>query len=243
MKSKYVNFWVIALCFLPNALIGSVLVSSPYKNIVFQPQFNWANHTCTQQGTGSFIKTSSGCIIGVTSAHFINFSGPKLLKVDWLDIRTKKTIATSVKSWGMPGHEGCYNPLDLRSDYILMIIEGNVHSQNILEIDLRNLVEIGERIWFPNKNPKEHRGYDLIEGTISEVKNTHLIVVLDQIIDLQSRSGTPIISQCTGKVIGILTGGGEKNGNTFLYLVPSLAIYRMLLEAQQFPLLQDVIGK
>lgn len=230
---------LLTLCFLPN-----VLISSPGKNIVFQPQFKWANHTCTQQGTGSFLKTPTGKVIGLTSAHFINFSGPKLLQVDWLDIRTKKTIATSVKSWGAPGCEGSYHPLDLRSDYMLMVIEGNICSESLLEIDHRNATEVGERIWFPNKNAEAFFGYDLIEGTITEVKNTHIIVLLDQSIDLQSRSGTPILSQTTGKVIGILTGGEDlKNTSTTLYLAPSPPIYRALLEAKHYPLLQDVVGQ
>ncbi len=212
----------------------SLYLKCECKQIVYQPQFRWSDGTCTQQGTGSFIRGPKGKILGLTSAHFINFSGPQLLEIDWLDMRTKNSIATSMKSWGMPGREGSYHPLDLRSDYLLTIVEGTIDPQNILELDEGNSIA-GERVWFPNKTPL---GCELIEGSITEVAETHLLVTLDTTIDLQSRSGTPIISQNSGKVVGILTGGG----NHLLYLAPSSNIYKAMVEAHSFPLLKDVIG-
>lgn len=227
----------------PNALTCASFSPSygdPYKKIILQPQFKWSDHTCTQQGTGSFIRTPDGKVVGLTSAHFINFSGSQLLEVNWLDIRTKEVIATSVKSWGLPGREGSYNPLDLRPDYLITLIEDAIDTQNVLEIDDRNIIEEGERIWFPNKNALVPLGYDLLEGKVSVVADTHLLVILDNTTDLQARSGSPIISQKTGKVIGIIAGG-DKTGSC-LFLTPASSIYKALVEARTYPLLKNVIG-
>lgn len=233
---------ILLICLLTfsSLRINATEMPSPSLKLV-QPQFKWANQTCTHQGTGSFIQSPNGAPIGLTSAHFINFSGPQLLTIEWLDMRTKKPIATSVSSWGMPGHEGDYSSLDLRSDYLLTVVEGPVDPQNLLELELAN-IEVGERIWFPNKNAKAPQGYDLIEGSVTEATGTYLLITLDRVVDLQSRSGSPILSQRTGKVIGILTGGNKKNNHSIIFLTPSSSIYKALLEAQQYPLLRDVVG-
>jgi hypothetical protein len=233
---------LLILFFLPKMVMG-ITTQGPSKAIVFQPQFKWANQTWTEQGTGSFIRGEKGAVIGLTSAHFIDFSGPRLIEVSWLDIRTKKGIATSVNCWGMPGKEGCYDPLDLRSDYILMLIEGTIDPGSLLSLDERSGPEVGERVWFPNKNPRAALGFDLIDGKVSKACDTHLEITLNQGIDLQTRSGTPILSQLTGKVIGILTGGGKINDKTLLYLAPGRSLYQALHEAQQQPLLHEVVGE
>lgn len=139
-------FLVFFICFLPSELISNSLISeqnNTYETIVFQPQFRWRDGSCTLQGTGCFMKASNGKVIGMTSAHFINFSGPKLLEVNWLDIRTQKRVATTVQSWGLPGRKGCYEPMDLRSDYLLLLMEGDIYPQSILEMDDRRVLEIG----------------------------------------------------------------------------------------------------
>jgi hypothetical protein len=223
------------ICFLPHELMAALNFS---EAIVFQPEMKWEDGSKTRQGTGSFVKTPNGKLVGMTSAHFIDFSGPKLLEVDWLDIKTEKPIAISVKSWGVPGREGSYDPLDLRSDYLLLLMEGDIASKTILEIDSRTSIAVGERVWFPNKNAKAKAGYDLIEGKVTKANEAYLLVKLEKEVDLQSRSGTPIISQSTEKVIGILTGCEDAE----LYLAPGHSIYSALLKTQQPLWLKDVVG-
>lgn len=237
---------ILILCsfILFGVVDGSITISknSFDENMVVQPQFLWANHTCTQQGTGSIIRAPNGLMIGLTSAHFINFCGPQLIEVQWLDVKTGKPIARSLKSYGMPGYEGSYDPLDLRSDYFLLVVEGNLESQRVFELDNRSAVEVGERIWFPDKNVTANSGNRLIGGTLSKTSAEYLLVTLDESIDLQSRSGTPIISQHTGKVIGILVGGDKEN-KKLLYIAPGLSILKTLIEVQQCFLLRDVVGQ
>lgn len=228
---KYILL-LLAICFCP-------LYAAP---IVFQPEFKWKDGSTSQLGTGSFIRAPNGKIIGLTSAHFIDFSGPLLLEVEWLDIKTNKAIASSRKSWGMPGRQGSHEPLDLRSDYLLLLMEKEVSSQSILEMDQRTDLPIGERIWFPNKNATAKEGYDLIEGKTHKTGAAYITIKLDKKIDLQSRSGTPVISQSTGKVIGILTSC-DNTDTTLLYLAPGLSIYKGLLKAKQPLFLQDVVGQ
>ncbi len=56
------------------------------------------------------------------------------------------------------------------------------------------------------------------------------------------QSGSPVISQETGKVIGTVAGSSG-NGGRVLLLAPSYAILKALSKDDDFPLLRDVIGK
>ncbi len=223
-------------------LLAQVRLAQADDSIVFQPKFEWADSTTTHQGTGSFVRAPNGSVVALTSAHFINFFGPKLVQASWLDIKTKQPIATFTCSWGIPGREGCYAPMDLRSDYLMLVVEGEIPATSVLEIDDREIAEVDERVWFPNKNPQAPLGYERIDGKITEAQNGYSIVILDTKIDLTTRSGTPVVSAKTGKVIGILTGGGEKNCKTQLFLAPAHSIRKAIIDAQNHPLLQEVIG-
>ncbi len=222
----------LILCLLTYPLMAAL----PKHAIVFQPQFKWKDGLETLQGTGSFIRAPNGKVIGLTSAHLIDPEGSQLLEVDWLDIKTEKPVAIFLKSWGVPGDGGSDEPLDVRSDYLLLLFEGDICPQNVLELDDRSEIGVGERVWFPNKNAEAKEGYDRIEGEVAEVDPAYLTIKLDKQVDLQSRSGSPFISQSTGKVIGILARADE----SFLYLVPGSAIYNALSEKRKPLLLQDI---
>ena len=69
-------------------------------------------------------------------------------------------------------------------------------------------------------------------------------MVLSDNIDLNSRSGTPVLSENTGKIIGILTGGGcNRECKTYLYLAPASSIHQALMNAREYPFLREVVGK
>jgi hypothetical protein len=206
--------------------------------IVFQPLFKWADGSVTQQGTGCLIRAPNGHILGLTSAHFINFQGPTLEEVEWLDVKTKQPIATSRESWGRPGHEGTYNPLDLRSDYLLLAMTTRCSPPPLLELDPRQKADLREPIWFPNKV-----SYKSIAGTVTTVCPEYILVTLEAKTDLQSCSGTPIISQRTGKIIGILTGGDAMGQTPLIFCAPSYPIYQAMLNANHCFPLKEVVGR
>jgi hypothetical protein len=64
-------------------------------------------------------------------------------------------------------------------------------------------------------------------------------IQLDNPIVLQSQSGTPIISQYTGKVIGLLTWGRAR----IIGIAPSKPIQDAISEEKDRYILEDVVGK
>jgi hypothetical protein len=96
-------------------------------------------------------------------------------------------------------------------------------------------------MWFPNKSPQAELGYVVVEGTAVEADPKHSVVLVDQGIQLVSQSGSPIVSQKSGQVIGTLSPGGKAPRQTVLVLAPANGILKALAEANEFRLLNDAI--
>lgn len=220
-------------------------IAPPKHPILFQPKFYWADPKESHNGTGFIAKAPNGKQVGITSAHFLRLDGLPLLKASWLDVRTMQPIATFTKSWGRPGNSGIVTPthVDLRSDYLLLVDETAVPVESVLELDERELPVVGERIWFPNKNPQADLGYELVEGHVTIATAYFIAVALDAPVTLQSQSGSPIISRTSGGVIGTLSRGAAGKQSQELFLAPVHPISKVLRESALLFSLEDVIGK
>lgn len=231
---------------LPVVKIGTTapLAKLLDQPILFQPVFLWADSKETRQGTGFLVKAPNGKVSGVTSAHFIDFDGQPLKKAAWVDIRTKKHVIRFTKSYGMPGDGGTSNifKIDLRSDYLVLSGEMEVPDNLLLQLDERVSPEVGERVFFPNKDSNQAIGFQIVGGQVSEANPGYYIVELDTAVTMQSQSGSPIISQSTGKVIGTLSRSSGKETRT-LHLTPSSSILETMKSSVEFPELEKVIGK
>ena len=104
----------------------------------------------------------------------------------------------------------------------------------VLELDPRTTIEAGERIWFHDKDGMAAEDYEIVEGYVQRATPMEYEVVLDREIHLQSQSGSPVISQSTGKVIGTLSAG-NRFGGRLLFLAPSCAILKALTRDDDFP--------
>lgn len=213
------------------------------RAILYQPVLHWADGTKTHQGTGFFSKTSTNQIVAITCAHLIDVNGPELVKAEWLDLATDKSVATMTRCWGNPGSEGTDEPLDIRFDYLIMPATEPVDPGLLLELDSRAKPNFGERVWFPNKGAATKTGFEIIEGTVLEVEAGYVLVLLDKKVKTASRSGTPIISQDTGKVVGLFAKSGEADGKTAVGLTPIPEILKGLDKDQATPFLKEVTGK
>ena len=216
----------------------------PDRPVLFQPMLVWDGAEPTTQGTGFFAKAPGGKVAAVSSAHFINFDGPPLREARWLDLKTGKPVATFDKSWGKPGSPGTMKPqIDLRPDHWVMPAAGDAAARAALELDDRPQPKVGERVWFPDKDQDSPLGFSVIEGTVVEADPKYSAIRLSHNIQLQSQSGSPVISQETGKVIGALSRGGEHEGRSIIVLAPAASLVKVLSDSKLQPPLREVIGK
>jgi hypothetical protein len=245
---RAVGFIILFLCSLAGVenvnSAALAALSPPNTPILFQPLFIWQAYAPSRQGTGFFARAPDGRVVAVTSAHLVDPQGPALLEARWLDLRTGNPVAVLTRSWGPPGKGGTDTPTsDLRSDYLLLPVQVPIPPDQVLELDPRPTPEIQERVWFPNKDQSAPLGYRLVAGAVAAAAVKCLTVILDQPIALTSQSGSPIISQTTGRVIGTLSRGGRERGRTVLLLTPAAALLKALTGHQAIPLLRQVIGR
>jgi iron-sulfur cluster assembly accessory protein len=229
---------------VPARTAPSAPAGPPQGTVVFQPMFVWADGTTTLQGTGFFAAAPGGRVAAVTSAHLINKDGPRLLEARWINVRSGDTAATFSSSWGTPGDGGRTEPQpDLRLDYLLFPATKAPDRAAVLEFDPRPKPTVGERIHFPNKDESADPGHKWVEGAVSEADEKFVTVLLDQKIHLQSQSGSPVISQATGKVIGTLSRARQDRERTVLTLAPAGGMVTALASQPTNLPLRDVIGR
>lgn len=220
-------------------------VAPPTGQLVFQPRFQFADGDVTHQGTGFVVAASDGTPVGVTSAHFLDFEGAPMLSAEWLAVLTDEEVFQFTHSLGAPGDGGQVGPteFDLRRDYFIVVgDENNFAVCKPLELDDRPLPNVGERVWLPNKDPNAKDGHVLVEGKIDEVTRKYIGIELDDELRLQSQSGSPIISQQTGKVIGTLARGATEGGVTYLRLCPTEGIANLIRTETAKIKLQNAVG-
>jgi hypothetical protein len=217
--------------------------SPPAGGLICQPTFHFEGGDSTQQGTGFFAAAADGEVLGVTSAHFIDFEGAKMVSAAWHSVEDNAVIASFTHSYGPPGNAGDELTGDMREDYLIFSGGDVATAHNVLALDERAQPEVGEPIWFPNKNASADWGHQIISGKVTETEAKFSLVTLDKYITLRSQSGSPIISQRTGKVIGTLSRGGMDRGRTVLILCPSKGILDMIAKTPGKQVLADAIGK
>lgn len=219
------------------------VASLPAGPLVYQPMFVWARGEPTYQGTGFLAHSPTNEVVGVTSAHFINFDGPTLIEAQWLEIPSYDSVLSFTHSLGRPGRAG--RGTDHRTDYLILtgVRELELSKRPILELDPRAHPDIGERVWLPNKNDVAPDGYVQVEGTVVETSETYATILFDEYFELQSQSGSPLISQQTGKVIGTLASGGEQSGHVYVLTAPSASILAAMSGAGERYELRVVVGK
>jgi hypothetical protein len=222
---------------------AATTIAAPRGQLLYQPNFFWSDGEETAQGTGFFVKAPSGKLVAVTSAHFIDADGPALLKAEWQTIDGNELAATLTKSWGPPGKLG-RSQFDQRRDYLLFPAEPDIEVPHVFEFDPRPRVEDEELIWFVDKDgSKSAADQRVVSGSVTLESPLALIIELDEPIKLQSQSGSPFISQKTGKVIGILSSATQDGDRVKLIAAPVKKMVEQLQDESLFPELRTVIGK
>lgn len=225
------------------AATAAPMMPAPRGQLLYQPNFYWSDGEETAQGTGFFVKAPSGKLAAVTSAHFIDPDGPALVKAQWQTIDGEKLVATLSKSWGPPGKLG-RSKFDQRRDYLLFPVTEEIQVPTVLELDPRPRVQDGELVWFVDKDGSTSAADQrVVSGSVTLESPLALVIELDEEIKLQSQSGSPFISQETGKVIGILSSAGQDGDRLKLIAAPVKKMVEQLQDESAFPELRTVIGK
>jgi len=204
---------------------GDKRVEAPAGKLIYQPMLTWDTGEPTFQGTGFLVKTPDGEVVGVTSAHFVDFDAKALIKVDYMSVTNGRSVAAFDKLLGAVGkgfEAGPGEELgDAGADFLLFTADNVPTGLRPLELDTRDRLEKREPVWLVNKDAMQPPGYELLEGYLHSADRDCVYAVFEPAFELRSQSGSPVISQRTGKVVGVLAAGGSQDDQTGIYLTPA----------------------
>jgi hypothetical protein len=228
---------------------------APSGRVIFNQHFTKVGDPLAESiGTGFFARSPAGEIVAITSMHFLEIDGPAYELVTWTDAKNQPVTESSA-AFGTPGNLPDWDAdfKDFRKDYLILKLSKVPENIEVLELDDRAKPEArskennetGEPIWFPYR-AQGASGSRWIQGDVSIARRGMIIVILKNAKDLefQGCSGSPVLSQRTGKVIGILSSGGDVLGQTVIQLAPIPGVLKALKLAedkQNFPALRDVV--
>lgn len=187
-------------------------------SLLFQPVLVWADDSVTVQGTGFTVEHPRGTF-AVTSSCFVVPSEIPLRRVAFGSLPGLDKLGTVREAWGPMGPCASDSADDMRDDYLVMPIEAIAGLQR-LQLDPRDELPVGEAVWLPDKSDATAVGHVVRTGRITRSSLGVIEVALDQPITLESQAGSPVLSQVSNRVLGILAGASSEAGER-LYLAPA----------------------
>lgn len=212
-------------------------VPPPNRPFLFQPLWYWQQGDQTLQGSGFAVKTDDGRIVGVTAAAYLQRDRRDApTAVAWLPLVAPNQPWTSRRRLGESGHAGTSQPLDVRGDLNLFVLEGEMPAQHLLSPPSGEPARIGQRLWFPEKDFGAKLGYRWLEGEILATEPGCLVARLDTAVANGSQPGSPVFSQDNGTLIGMVVRLAEEEKHTLVFINPLERLNGLLQSAATQPM-------
>ena len=160
---------------------GITQIPPPNQPFLFQPLWYWREGDQTLQGSGFVVQTADKRLVGVTAAAYLT-SGDRgnPVAVAWLPVTNPTQVLSSRQRLGAEGGKGQEDPLDVRDDLNLFLLEGTLPATQRLQPPSGDPPQVGARIWFADKDFKEKLGYRWREGEIQATEPGCLVARLDK---------------------------------------------------------------
>ncbi len=188
-------------------------------------------------GRGFLLRLPGGKIIGVTTAHSLSFnSQPSLRSIALAQGEWSRPVIEFDALHGEPGTARTGE--DMTIDYVLLDapLDRPIDPALILSPDPRGLPEAGERVMLYSFVDDQSR---IFQGAVLSVDPGAVWVVMDEAFDPSGLSGSPFLSQHTGKVIGMAIATTKRAGKVLLGLHPIGSLVEKALAALTFPKIAD----
>jgi hypothetical protein len=193
-----------------------------------------------ERSSGFLLRLSQGEIVGVTTAHSL-FQGTNRLLVG-VGLGVNGQSAPSIRSdsyYGQPGVP--FNGVDVSIDYaFLEIADQNVDPELVLTPDPRGMPQAGERVTLFSGLGDGAGGAVPWQGTILSTDPKMVMILMDpSSLDPGGMSGSPILSQHTGQVVGMAIGAAPRGGRWMIAIHPIGHLIQVVDAASGFPPIAD----
>ena len=190
--------------------------------------------------SGFLFSTPSGRVVAATTAHSVAIGNPEHLveRIAFGVAGQSGFIVEATRLHGSPG-----KPLflfgDLTTDFVLLRVDSDVDLAYVLSPDPRGSAERGEAILLYSGQGNDAGGKRILRGIVFELRKTGVWVMMDESFDPNGMSGSPMISETTGRLVGMAIASSLSGGRLFIGMHPIASLVEKAEQASDFPLLVD----
>ncbi len=191
-------------------------------------------------GCGFLLQLSNDDIVGVTTAHSLSFNNSAPLNHIAFGVANRSGyVAIFDTVWGTPGV--ARSGADMTVDYVLLKPSdmASIDRSLVLQPDPRGAPQPGERVALFSGLGNGQGGRKIFEGTVQLVDATAVLVLMDGSFDPSGLSGSPFVSEYTGRVVGMTIATSYRANRVLLALHPIGSIVRLAQSAAEFPKIKD----
>jgi hypothetical protein len=194
-------------------------------------------------GSGFLLQLEGGPVIGITTAHSLGLLGspPNVLE------KVAFSVADQPGPWvifdrlhGSPGVPR-YNE-NLVVDYVLLKFPDLAPAFDaalVLRADARGAPQPGERVVLFSGLGDGHGAPRSLRGTVLSADTLGVWVVMDEAFDAGGMSGSPLISEHTGQVVGMAMAVTYRRGHTLVGFHPIGSLVQHAQAATVFPVISE----
>lgn len=185
-------------------------------------------------GSGFLLRLSNGEIVGVTTAHSMSLGDPQhpLERVAFGIAGHTGYVAEFDTLRGDPGQPR--TGADLTVDYVLLQATGAVDSNLALAPDPRGAPQPGERVTLFSGLGDGRGGRRELGGTAQSVDPSAVWVLMDEAFEAGLMSGSPVISQHSGQVVGMAIAVSLRGNRVMIGCHPIGSIVRLTESAGKY---------
>lgn len=198
----------------------------------------WAqyqNEDYIRVGSGHLLLLESGEVVGVTTAHSVSIGNPDhLLERIALRVPGQTDLVGEFDTLrGQPGRR--LDTHDMTMDYALLLVHQPIDPALLLTPDARGAPQPGERV-----SLYSGVGGRTLEGTVQSSSDKVVWVLMDERFDPSLMSGSPLVSQHTGQVVGMAVAASPRLNRLYLGVHPVGSIVEKAQSATEFPKLVEL---
>ena len=186
---------------------------------------------------GFLLRLANGDRVGITTAHSISFAAvPPLQGVALVIGGHSAPVFVFDTLRGEPGIARTGE--DMTVDYVLLDVprDAPIDPALVIEPDPRGLPQPGERV---SMYTVLGNGPRVLTGTVQTAADQAVWVLMDDDFDPSGLSGSPFVSQYTGKVVGMAIATTRRGGKVLLGLHPIGSLVQRAEAAKTFLKIAD----
>jgi hypothetical protein len=210
----------------------------PQGIVVFQEWVHHRGQSYAMVGCGFLLEAMSGQVVGITTAHSVGAFDDPGHPIERIKLQAVEGTGLSLEFDTLHGPPGRPRTgADMTVDYVLLHPDRPIDAAYVLQPDPRGAPQSGERVSLYKCTGGDSGGQRIIQGTVQSVDSVSAWVLMDEPFTpaIWSGSGSPFISQHTGRVVGMLIAGTLRSRWVLLGMHPVGSLVQRIETATEFP--------